>query len=104
VTLWRNDTDANNWLRVKLNGRPPNTDASGARIYVTVGGVEQMREVILGSNFLSQNPTMQIFGLGSASSVDELRVEWPDGEVTDYVADYGPPNAGQTLVIDQPPL
>jgi hypothetical protein len=36
-----------------------------------------MREIMIGSNYASQNPTVQIFGLGSSKKVDELRVEWP---------------------------
>jgi hypothetical protein len=36
-----------------------------------------MREITIGSNYTTQNPTVQIFGLGPATAVDELRVEWP---------------------------
>ena len=36
-----------------------------------------MREIIIGSNYTSQNPTVQIFGLDSSRRIDELRVEWP---------------------------
>jgi hypothetical protein len=32
---------------------------------------------MIGSNYTSQNPTLQIFGLDSSTIVDELRVEWP---------------------------
>jgi hypothetical protein len=32
---------------------------------------------MIGSNYTSQNPTVQVFGLGNATTVDELRVEWP---------------------------
>ena len=55
-TLWRNDSSENNYLRVKLNGRPPNTAAAGARITLTVNGEDQLREIIIGSNFTSQTP------------------------------------------------
>ncbi len=103
ATLWRNDTTGNNYLRVQLNGQPPNTQASGARISITietaVGTRTQMREVVLGNNFQSQGPTVQVFGLGPATQVDELTVEWPDGSM------MMPPlrdiPAGRTLIIDQ---
>lgn len=77
--LWenRNAAAGNNFLRVKLEGLPPNTEAAGARIFVTIGERTQMREIMIGSNYLSQNPTVQVFGLGAAGQVDELRVEWP---------------------------
>ncbi len=97
ATLWRNDTAGNNYLRVKLNGQPPNTEASGARIMVTIGSETQMREIMLGNNFQSQNPTVQVFGLGAASQVDELAVEWPDGSMTTMLNVA----AGQTVIVNQ---
>ena len=80
-TLWRNDSSGNNYLRVKLNGRPPNTAAAGARITLTVNGEDQLREIIIGSNFTSQNPLVQVFGLGSYSQAN-VTVEWPDGQTS----------------------
>jgi len=97
-TFFRNDATGNNFLSVRLDGLAPNTEATGARIMAEVNGVTQMREIVIGSNFISQNPTTQIFGLGSASQVDSLRIEWPDGLTTDM----GVQQAGQFLVIDHP--
>ncbi|WP_446830575.1 FG-GAP-like repeat-containing protein [Candidatus Foliamicus sp.] len=96
-TLWRNDTSANNFLRVKLEGRSPNTAAAGARIRLTASGGEQLREITVGSNFTSQNPLVQVFGLGSDTQAD-IVVEWPDGSTTmrENVA------ANQLLNIQQP--
>ncbi|WP_289152935.1 CRTAC1 family protein [Porticoccus sp. W117] len=96
--LLRNEGDGNNYLKVKLRGRAPNTEAVGARIKVTIAGVAQMREINVGSNFVSQNPTVQLFGLGTASQVDDLVVEWPDGTVSNH----GIVQAGQLLELNQP--
>ena len=96
-TLWRNDTNVHNYLRVKLNGRAPNTAAAGARIMVTANGEEQLREIIIGSNFTSQNPLVQVFGLGSNAQAD-LTVEWPDGQITPATT-Y---SANQDITIPQP--
>jgi hypothetical protein len=99
ATLWRNEASANNYLRVRVRGTAPNTEAVGTRVYARVGTTEQMREVMVGSNFISQNPTsVVIFGLGTSSSVDELRFEWPDGSVTRSFTVL----ANQTLVAIQP--
>ena len=46
---------------------------------------------------MSQNPTEQIFGLGH-DTVDELRVQWPDGSET-VITDV---EANQRLVVRQP--
>src|SRR5690606_36068388 len=99
ATLWKNETSGNNYLRVRVRGKGKNTEASGTRIYARVGGTEQMREIMIGSNFISQNPTnVVIFGLGTASNVDELRFQWPDGTVTTHTG----VTANQTFEPTQP--
>lgn len=98
--LFRNAERVNNYLRIKLRGTSPNTEAAGARIHATVGTVTQMREISIASNFISQNPTEQVFGLGNASQVDMLSVEWPDGQVSNL----GIVQANQTMTIDHPDL
>jgi hypothetical protein len=110
--LWENRTAAagRHFLRIRLEGLPPNTQAAGARIFAQVGGTRQMREVMIGSNYTSQNPTVQIFGLDRSTAVDELRVEWPaldsgSGAVHTVSVIAGPIAAsrtGETLVLSQP--
>ncbi len=98
ATLWRNDTTGNHYLKVHLVGSSPNTQAAGARIRATVGDKELLREIVIGSNYTSQNPTVQVFGLGGASSVDTLVVEWPDGSTTTRTNVI----SGTTLVLEHP--
>ena len=100
ASYYRNDSQGNNYLAVKLNGLPPNTEAVGARIFVTIGSTTQMREIMIGNNFTSQNPTDQVIGLGVSAQADTLRIEWPDGLQTemDSVA------AGRKYEIDHPNL
>jgi len=69
-------------LTVRLRGLLPNVEAVGARVYATTGATTQMRELSAGSNYVSAEPAEAHFGLGAATSVDELRVVWPDGEET----------------------
>ncbi|MDT8397805.1 MAG: CRTAC1 family protein [Pseudomonadales bacterium] len=76
--LYRNDGgNDGHFLHVRVRGERANTEAIGARIYVSVDGVTQMRELSAGSNYLSQNPAEVYFGLGQAGKVDEVRVLWP---------------------------
>ena len=82
--LFRNDGgNSLNYLNIKLGGTAPNTAAIGARVYVASGGVTQMREISGGSNYVSQNPTEQHFGLNTTEVVDNIRVTWPDGTQTE---------------------
>ncbi|MDX1562851.1 MAG: CRTAC1 family protein, partial [Gammaproteobacteria bacterium] len=99
ATLWRNNVPANNYLKIKLRGNAPNTEAAGARIFVQLGSRTLMREIIIGNNFLSQNPTVQLFGLGAFTQADQVRIEWPDGRET-VLAGVA---AGQLLSVTQPP-
>ncbi len=99
-SLFRNDASQNNYLIVKLRGLPPNTAAAGARIHATVGNSTQRRDVMLGSNFISQNPVDQHFGIGNAPQVDSLIVEWPDGATSDL----GVVQANQSIVVVHPGL
>jgi hypothetical protein len=112
--LWENRTAAagRNFLRVKLEGLPPNTAAAGARIFARTGDTVQMREIMIGSNYTSQNPTVQIFGLDGSTVVDELLIEWPavdSGSGPQQLGSIlrGPIAAsrpGETLVIRHPRL
>ena len=112
--LWENRAAAEgrHFLRVKLVGLPPNTQAAHARLYARIGDMMQMREIQIGSNFTSQNPTVQIFGLGAATHVDALVVEWPafddGGDVGRRVTNFSVPipasAPGDTLVIRHPDL
>jgi hypothetical protein len=80
--LLKNAAPVRSWLQVELVGTQSNRDAAGARVYVRVGGRQQMREVVLGDGYASQNARRQHFGLGAATEVDELVVRWPRSGLT----------------------
>jgi sugar lactone lactonase YvrE len=86
--LYHNEGNANAWLKVKLTGTASNRSAIGAkvRLKATVGGKTfwQMREISGGSGYLSQNALDASFGLGDASVVETLRIEWPSGTVQEF--------------------
>jgi hypothetical protein len=75
-------TTPRHWLGVELVGTKSNRDAVGARVYARVGTMRQMREVVLGDGYGSQNSLRQYFGLGDHAIVDELVVRWPRSGVT----------------------
>lgn len=97
--LFRNDGGNQfGFLNVRLLGPGANTDAVGTRVYLRSEGTTQMREVSIGSNYMSQNPTEQHFGLREAARADELRVVWPDGTETSRSA----VNANQRILVTYP--
>ncbi len=83
--LIRNETtNGNHWLKVTLQGaRPLHGHGIGSRVYVTAGGVTQMRELHASTNFMAQEPgRIAHFGLGASALVDEVRAEWVNGDAT----------------------
>ena len=78
--LFRNRCDwGNNWLIVETVGAASNRDGIGARVTLSAGGRSQIREVTAGASNSSQNMLPVHFGLGQASTVEEIRVKWPSG-------------------------
>jgi hypothetical protein len=83
--LYINGGNSNNWLTVSCYGRLSNRAAIGAkvRIKATIRNrtMWQMREISGGGGLASQNDLRAQFGLGDATNVDIVRVEWPSGVV-----------------------
>ena len=97
--LYRNRCDwGNNWLIVRTVGTASNRDGIGARVEATVDGRTLIREVTAGASNSSQNMLPVHFGLGTASSVDELTIRWPSGTVQ-TLEDIAP---NQTLTVTEP--
>jgi hypothetical protein len=106
----------NHWLKVKLDGRVSNRAGIGAKVraQATVGGRTfwQLRE-ISGSSISGADGPLLIahFGLGDATNVSTLRIEWPSGivqEINNVAADQHltivesqgiPPGPAPALVV-----
>jgi len=79
--------NTNHWLKVKLEGRASNRAAIGAKVRVlaTIAGTprSQLREISGNYGYLSREVPCLIphFGLGDATNVTTLRIEWPSGIV-----------------------
>jgi enediyne biosynthesis protein E4 len=88
--LLKNEIESDrHWLALELVGTKSNRDAVGARVYVKTGASQQMREVVLGDGYGSQNSMRQYFGLGRSGSADEVLVKWPKSGVTQTFKNVG---------------
>ena len=84
-TLLRNDGgNAHHWLKFRTIGTKSNRDGVGARITVITGDLSQIREVHIGSSFLSGNDIRPHFGLGSYTEADRVDIRWPSGTVEHF--------------------
>ena len=100
--LYLNDGNSNNWLTVTCQGRVSNRAAIGAkvRIRATIGGktMWQLREISGGGGLACQNDLRCQFGLGDATNVDVVRIEWPSG----IVQEFSNVAAKQFLTVKEP--
>ena len=107
--LYRNDGgNANDYLRLELEGTFSNRDAIGAFITITLDlGMPSERmvwDIDGGSSFLSQNERTAHFGLGaSAEAVDLVTIEWPSG-VVQHLHDVASNQELLVLEADQQPI
>ena len=101
--LLRNDIprgERGGWVRIRLEGRPPNTGAVGAEVTAHVGERSLRRRVRTGHSYLSQSESNpMLFGLGDRAVVDSLSVRWP---TTGRVTTTGALEAGRSHVVREP--
>ncbi len=77
VVLTNGLVTTNHWFKLRLAGGGTNTSAIGARIVLTAGGITQSRLVTSGGGLGSV--LEQHFGLGAATTVDQVDIYWPSG-------------------------
>lgn len=79
IALLRNDQAlGNRFVRLRLRGRTPNTEAIGARVECEAGGRTQVAVVMPSRSYLSSNELPVTFGVGRAERAT-VRIRWPDG-------------------------
>lgn len=85
----------NHWLVARAIDPDFNRDALGAKIIITIDGIQRTRLVNPGYSIMSSHDPRVHFGLGKARSVDQMVVIWPDGEEENF----GPFNADQFVTL-----
>ncbi len=80
--LYMNSGNSNAWISIRCVGSLSNKTAIGTkvRLKATVNGIAswQVQEVLAQSGYNSQNLDLH-FGLGNATDIDSIRVDWPAG-------------------------
>ncbi len=97
-----NNSNGNNYINLVLQGTNSNASALGTKIYLTATidgqSVTQLHEVSgqTGGGAGSQNSLVSHFGLGDATNIDLIRIEWPSGY--EQVLTNVSPNQKMTIV------
>ena len=102
--------DAHHYLRVRLEGQPPNLRGIGATLILSAGKERQYLYQSPYRGFMSGVDDRPHFGLGTARIVDTLEVRWPDGRsqrLTHVAADreivVRQADASPSRPVDPPP-
>ena len=100
-SILRNVTaPAGHWVKLKLTGdvagKTPK-DAIGSIVFLTTGKIRKRLDVISGAVYCSQNDLTLHVGLGAATKVDKLEVQWANGAVEAFEV----PAIDKTITIVQ---
>jgi len=98
VILRNVNPDHNHWIELKLVGGPKSPkDAVGATVYLTANHMKQRADVMSGGSYISSSDQRPHFGLGEATSVEEIEVHWPSGKVEKFSA----PSADRIITLTE---
>jgi hypothetical protein len=95
LLIWLADSTSNNSATIQLQGVTTNYDGIGAIIELHAGNRQLIKQVTCGESYYGQCSQYEIFGIGSASTIDSILVHWPSGW-TDVLYNA---NANQTIQI-----
>jgi hypothetical protein len=86
-SLFHNNGNTNHWINFKLVGTASNRSAIGAKVRVnaTIGGKTfwQRRDIGESGSEMGHSDLRAGFGLGDATNIDIVRIEWPSGTIQD---------------------
>ena len=77
--MYRNHTPDQHFIKVRLQGDKKNRHGLGSVVRIRAGEQRQARYVTLSRGFMSSDEPVVHFGIGDATQVDSLEVQWWDG-------------------------
>ena len=82
ATIYRNDSETSNYIKIKLSGQSSNISGIGAKVTIVCGNLVQTNEHYLSRGYLSSVDDAVHFGIGKNRVVDQIEVVWSNGVVT----------------------
>jgi hypothetical protein len=76
--------NGNKWLEVSLQGIQSNSNGIGARIEIYGAWGKQIRDIRSGQGFRYMSSLNAHFGIGQATTIDQVIIRWPSGLVDTY--------------------
>lgn len=96
-TIYFNQGNDNNWVKINLQGVESNAHGIGARVEIYGAWGKQIRDVQSGIGFRHMHTMNVHFGIGAATAIDSIIVKWPSG-IKDVVANPSVNNA--VLIVE----
>ena len=79
LQIYENHFPAGNWVEVILQGTRSNRQGIGARLVAEAGGRRIPRDQFPVNSYRSQASNRVHFGVGTATALDRLTIQWPSG-------------------------
>lgn len=76
-----NNGNSNKWLNVDLRGIQSNRNGIGARVEIYGAWGKQIRYVQSGTGFQNMSTLTAHFGIGQATTIDQVIIKWPSGTI-----------------------
>jgi hypothetical protein len=76
--------NANKWLKVSLQGVQSNRNGIGSRVEIHGAWGIQIRDIRSGEGFEFMSSLNAHFGIGQATTIDQVIIRWPSGIVDTY--------------------
>ena len=98
ASVYRNNSNKinqNHFIKIKLDGAGLNKGGIGAKVQVTCKDKTYTQEFMPSRGYMSSMNHELIFGLGKATTVDKLKITWPDMR-EQVLTDVG---ADQTIIL-----
>ena len=83
-TLRINSGNSNKWLKLNLQGIQSNRNGIGARVEIYGAWGKQIRDVRSGEGFEYMSSLNVHFGIGQATTIDQVIIRWPSGIIDTY--------------------
>lgn len=93
--IYYNVPNANNWIKVNLQGVVSNRNGIGARVEIYGAWGKQIREIRSGHGFSHQSTLNAHFGIGTESLITQVIIVWPSG-IIDVIEN---PNSNEALTV-----
>ena len=99
--LLRNDSQTQNYVKIRLVGTDSNRDGIGAKVWVRTDETILFREVTCGGSYASGSEYTLLFGIGAQKTIQSIEVKWQSGysQTLDFANTESPVN--QTIYISE---